>query len=195
MDWITTSTILQDLADFSNQSAWERFATRFRSPIVNFARRMGLSEADAEDTAQETLVAFAEAYRQGRYDRTKGRLSQWLFGIAFRQALSERRGAARRARLTAQANGSSFGADVVDDAAAKLWDQEWEQALLQTCLLRARQEVEPTTFRAFELLMREGRTPADVAAELRVPVKSVYNAKYTVLKRMRELRAGIEDSV
>jgi DNA-directed RNA polymerase specialized sigma24 family protein len=59
-------------------------------------------------------------------------------------------------------------------------------------LERVRREVEPATMRAFELVMQD-RTPAEAAQELGVAVKAVYNAKYTVLKRLRDLRADLEN--
>ena len=59
MAWLTTATVLQNLRDFDNREAWSSFADRFRQPVVSFARSMGLHQADAEDAAQETLLAFA----------------------------------------------------------------------------------------------------------------------------------------
>src|SRR5436305_1544249 len=90
MTWLTTATVLEKLRDFANRDAWDRFSERFRRPVVSFARGMGLAQSDAEDVAQETLMAFAKAYREGQYDPAKGRLSKFLFGIAYRQALKGR---------------------------------------------------------------------------------------------------------
>lgn len=195
MDWLTTSTVLRELRDFSNRAAWEQFAERFRRPIVSFARTLGLSTIDAEDVAQETLLAFAEAFRRGQYDRAKGRLSRWLFGIAYRQALNERRSGARAAaRGAGGSDPDAILRNVPDeDAATVSWDHEWEQALLQQCLDQVRDEVEPVTFRAFELVVRGERSPAEAAAELGVPIKLIYNAKHRVLKRIRELRSALDD--
>ncbi|RJP38130.1 MAG: sigma-70 family RNA polymerase sigma factor [Phycisphaerales bacterium] len=194
MEWITTSTILQSLKEFHNQSAWQRFAERFRPSIVRFARKLGLSEAEAEDVAQETLAAFAAAYRDGRYDRDKGRLSRWLFGIAYRQAQRARTGQARRAGMEGAPENTSFWEHAPDEQSlARLWDQQWEQGLLEQCLRQVRQEVEPSTMRAFEAVALADRAPAAVAAETGLSVKAVYAAKYRVLKRIRELRAALED--
>jgi len=71
MTWLTTATVLQKLHDFGNREAWDSFTERFRRPVVSFARGMGLKQADAEDVAQETLLAFAEAFRRGQYDPNK----------------------------------------------------------------------------------------------------------------------------
>lgn len=190
MEWLTTTTILENLRDYQNRDAWQRFAQRFSRPIQSFAIQMGLSPADADDVAQETLVAFAESLRGGQYDRSKGRLSRWLFGIAYRQALNSRRGGARRPLNVTQ----SMLRGIEDEASASAaWDEEWELRAMEGCLEQVRQEVEPTTYRAFELVVQHDRPAADAASELGVPVKLVYNAKHRVLKRLRELRAEFEE--
>lgn len=194
VEWLTTSTILQGLRDYNNQSAWQRLTERFQRPIVAFVRRMGLSPADADDVAQETLIAFVQALRSGQYDRGAGRLSRYLFGIAYRQALGARRAIARRAAAAGSSGDARPLSQIEDEqTAATSWDQEWEQTLLQQCIEQVGREVEPVTLKAFELVVREERSPAEAAALLGVPIKLVYNAKHRVLKRIRELRQQLED--
>jgi RNA polymerase sigma factor (sigma-70 family) len=187
-DWITTSTILGGLRDFEDRGAWEHFVARFRAPIVHLAVGQGLKRADAEDVAQESLLAFADGFRAGRYDVSKGRLSRWLFGIAYRQIL--------RARGARDRRDDEMPADlpeIADDAeATRSWDVEWERAILAQCMERARIEVQPQTFRAFELAAIENRDAAAVAEELGIDVRAVYNAKHRLLKRIRELRESME---
>lgn len=193
MEWHTTSTLLQQLGDFDNGPAWQRLVDRFQRPVVAFARKVGLAEADAEDVAQETLSAFAQGYRAGKYDPGKGRLSHWLFGIAYRQVLSARRRSARQAAGAASPNATSFWENIpAQPQASAVWDHEWEQALLRECLERIRLEFEGVTVQAFDLVMRHQRSPDQAAAELDVPIKTVYNAKHRVLKRIRQLRGELE---
>ena len=187
-EWITTSTILGGLRDFEDRDAWGRFVARFRAPIVHLALGQGLRPADAEDVAQESLIAFADAFRAGRYDVQKGRLSRWLFGIAYRQILH-----ARGARDRRDADAAVDVPEIADEAeATRSWDVEWERAILEQCMARARSEVQPSTFRAFELVAIENRDAAAVAGELAIDIKAVYNAKHRVLKRIRELRESME---
>ena len=84
-EWITTSTMLQRLSNFGDNGAWERLSERFARPIQAYARQRGLLPDECEDVAQDSLMAFAQAYRRGDYDREKGRLSHWLFGIVWRR--------------------------------------------------------------------------------------------------------------
>jgi len=192
-EWITTSTILGGLRDFEDRGAWARFVERFRAPIVRVAQGQGLALADAEDVAQETLLAFADGFRAGSYDVEKGRLSRWLFGIAYRQILRAREARDRRGALARAGDSSGRLQHVPEEAeATRSWDVEWERAILEQCLAQARREVQPRTFRAFELTALENRDAADAAAELELDVKAVYNAKHRLLKRIRELRGTME---
>ncbi len=186
MDWHTTSAILEDLHDYENRSAWDMFVSRFRRPMVCFVRDMGLGEADAEDVTQEALLAFAKAYRAGKYDRSKGRLSKWLFGIVFRQVLSARRERARHGGPAARDEKSaSFWANLPDEGdATASWDQTWQRTVLQQCLDQVRHEVEETTFRAFELTALAKRPPAEVAKQLGITRNAVFIAKHRVLQRL-----------
>ncbi|MBL8860769.1 MAG: RNA polymerase sigma factor [Planctomycetes bacterium] len=193
--WITTSTVLARLQRFDDRDAWAAFVDRFRLPIQRFARQQGLSEADSEDVAQETLLGFAQAYRDQGFDRSKGRLSHWLFGIAWRRIDHVRRKGQRVvAERTAADDPTAFWAGVPDDAqASAAWNEVWETALMEHCLRRARSEVQAQTYRAFELLVLEKRSVEEVAQELGITKNAVYIAKHRVASRIKELVAELED--
>ncbi len=197
VEWRTTSRLLEGLREFERDDAWSGFVERFRRPIMAFARRLGHSADDAEDVAQETLVTFAQAYREGRYDRERGRLSHWLFGIAYRHALKERQRGSRRESVGGPSRGAgrgSFLLTVPDQReATRAWDHEWERSLLEECLLCVKQEVEPATFQAFEMAALQNRPVAEVAQTLGIATTAVYNAKHRVVKRLRELRSLFEE--
>ena len=78
----TTTRLLDALVDHSNAEVWSALDARYRPIIAALARRLGLRHADAEEVAQQTMTEFVRAYRDGRYDRSKGRLSSWILGIA-----------------------------------------------------------------------------------------------------------------
>lgn len=194
MDWITTSTILHDLRDLENRVAWGRFVQRFRAPVMSFARGMGVPAAQCEDVAQETLLAFVRSYQDGKYDRAKGHLSSWLFGIAYRQALMNLRRDRRREPLLPIADDRGAPGDGVPDErfATTHWDMRWEEFVFQECYTRVRAELSDETRRAFERVVLEDAAPEQAAADLGMSVKAIYNAKHRVLRRIREVRAELE---
>jgi len=187
MEWITTSTILSRLVDYRDQSVWERFDGRFRPAVVRFARKLGLPESDAEDVAQEALLTFAEAYRVGKYQAGRGRLSSWLFGIAYRTAANARRALARRKDLQ---NSTEFWCELPEEREAeRIWDAQWQAAALENAERQVRNEVTESTFRAYRSVVREGLTPAEAGERLGLSRDAVYIAKHRVLKRLREIIA------
>ena len=188
-DWVTTSTMLQRLSDFDDRAAWERLSERFQRPIQAYARKRGLSPDECEDVAQEALLAFAQAFRRGDYDREKGRLSHWLFGIVWRRIDHARRKGDR-----VGPNSPVRVADTVEwlgfevpKSRSPEWEEVWERAMLEDCLRQVRREVEPKTLRAFEMLVLETRSIEDVESELGLSRNAIAIAKHRVSKRLREL--------
>ena len=192
-EWVTTSTILLGLRRFDNDDAWRRFHTRFQKPILAFARRIGLTPSEADDCAQETLLEFANAYRSGKYDPDRGRLSSWLFGIAYRKALQARDARGRGTARKSEGANTEFWRSLPDEqSATEVFEREWRQAVFERCLEQVRREVAENTFLAFVLTVCQGRSPDEAAAALGITRGSVYTSKHRVLRRVRELQQQLE---
>ncbi len=186
----TTTAMLQALHDPAATEAWEAFDARYRPIIHGFARNLGLSDEEAADVAQETLARFVEQYRDGRYDRERGRLGAWLVGIARYRVLDVRRGYGRRA-----VRGESAMVDLDDDRSlGELWETQRRARIAEMAMARLRDtgRGDPKTLEAFELLMVHGLTPAVVAEQLEMPVQSVYVAKSRTAERLQRLVSEIE---
>lgn len=189
---LTTNTeLLRDLADPSNRAVWEEFDARYRPVLEGFARRLGLSDGDAEEVAQASLARFVEEFRAGRYERGRGRLRGWLFSIARARALDLRREQARRREVRGE---SALGALPDDETMSALFDEQWRAALLRQAFeaLRERTRTDPKTVRVLELMLHEQKKAPEVAAALSMPVEQVHLAKHRALKRLRELVAELE---
>ncbi|MCK4872420.1 MAG: RNA polymerase sigma factor [Phycisphaerales bacterium] len=191
MQWVTTTLVLDRLQD-SEDEAWETFVHRFRQPVVRFAREMGLAADDAEDAAQDALTAFLVAYRAGKYDRGKGRLHSWLFGIAQRTILDRRRRLAKEHRRAPLAQQTAIWDAIPQKAVRMTWDRSWQQAVFDQCLAQVRVELEPKTIQAFELVALRDVPAEEAAEELGMTRNAVFLAKHRVLKRIRELQIEIE---
>lgn len=187
----TSSTLLEGLKDAADRTRWQLYVDRYRPLIVSFSRARGLDAEEAEDFAQTALLEFARAVRDGRYDRDKGRLRTWLFGIVRRQLSSFRRKVARR-REEELATDHVVPARGGDELEAT-WDAEWHRAVLAQCLREIQAIVEPQTFAAFRGVALEERPAAEVARELGITENAVYGSKRRVLQRVRELLPLVDD--
>ncbi len=190
----TSSFILERLKDPDDRGIWQQFVEHYRPVIIRSARRFGLNEEDAQDAAQHTLMAFFTAYRDGKYDRERGRLRHWLFGIARHSILNvyeKRRN--REVNVSGPTDQTGFFARVPgDDRLEEIWEHEWRETLLQQCLIQARREFDAKTFRAFEMFAQDGLPAKQVAEQLGMTSNAVFIAKHRILKRIRELLPEME---
>lgn len=187
----TTTDLLNGLNDSQNAEAWVELDGRYRPVLVNFARKLGLSDADAADVAQETLATFLKEYREGKYDRDRGRLRQWLIGIARYRALDVQRGGARKRVV----RGESAIVDMSDDQAlTQVWEAERRAVMLRQALreLREKTKINEKTIQAFELLTLQQLSAQSVADQLEMNVDEVYVAKSRCAAKLREIIDRLE---
>ena len=196
---ITSTILLEGLKQPENRTAWQQFVGRYRPLVVHYAQnRFGLGVHDAEEAAQNTLAAFADAYQKGRYDREKGRLRKWLFGIATRQIrdLVRRRAKGREVQVADEGTGTGFLPRVADNDAEleEMWEEEWRRAVYQQCMVEIQTQFAPKTVAAFLLFAKEGQGAKEVAGKLGMTENAVCLAKYKILKRIRKLAPLVEEN-
>lgn len=187
MSTVTHTALLVGLQASSNDEVWSEFYARYQPLLVSVGRRLGLSDADAQDAAQETLLAFAEGYRKGLYDRAKGRLRTWLFGIAVNKIRdAQRRNGKHFAVVEPVDKTRVLNAMADDHSISEVWETEWERRLLQVCMENVCRHMEVSTVKAFELFVLREWPAEKVASHLGVSRNAVFKAKRRVLSRMRE---------
>lgn len=193
MKWETTTILLDQLRE-SEDDAWKRFTDRFHEPMLRFASKLGLSDAQAEDAVQDAMMQFLQGYRDGQYDRSKGRLGSWLFALMYQSIRSHKRDGARSPMQSPDpARRTTFFSGLPsDDEARDEWELQWDRNAINRCMSQLRGEVNPTHYRVFELMTLR-RVPASEVAELvGLSRDAVYQARYRVLKRLEELRTEFD---
>ena len=182
--------MLVALHDPAATEVWEAFDRRYRPVLIGFARNLGLADEEAADVAQETLSRFVEQYRDGRYDRERGRLGAWLVGIARYRVLDVRRAKGRN-----PLRGESAMVDMDDEASlGEVWDRQRRVRILEIARQRLKESgrSDARTIEAFDLLMVHGLAPSVVAEQLDMPVQSVYVAKSRIAERLHKLVEEVE---
>lgn len=191
----TTTELLAGLHQSGNRAAWDEFDRRYRPILLAFLRRMGLTEADAADVAQETLLCFVRDYRQNKYDRASGRLRSWLIGIARCRLADSRRSAGRHGPM----RGESVISIVPDDANADaIWDEEQRRVIFAQAITELKEQTRfnERTIEAFERVVLRLEPVEVVSAQLGLSAQEIYNAKNRVVDRLREiLRRYDEDAL
>lgn len=191
----TSTTLLEGLFDPHNVEAWRIFDARYRPLVLAYASRRGLRSADAEDLAQDALLAFAQAYRDEQYDRTRGRLRHWLGGIAHRRYVDLIRKRDRGIEVVRGEGKTAIYENLPDpDEPDKIWEEEWEAHVLAICTERIRGEFGKQYWYVFEEYVLKNRSADEVARELDVTRNAVYVCKSKLLARVREIREALESA-
>ncbi len=189
----TDLDLLERYVTDGDARAFAQLATRHRDMVYATCYRVLGNRADAEDAAQETMATFFKAFRDGKYDPCKGRLSNWLFGIAKRVILNLRGRQPLEHLIADKATGTSFWDMVQDDKTlGRAWELEWQQMVMKRCLEQVRQEYDPKVFGAFRHYAIDQFAVEEVCQKFDMSRNAVYIAKSRVLSRLRELRQRFE---
>jgi RNA polymerase sigma factor (sigma-70 family) len=192
---LTRASLLVRLKDWEDQQSWRDFYEIYWRLILSAARKAGLSEEEAHDALQETVLAVAKEIREFNYDPQKGRFKNWLLRQAKWRIADQLR---KRQRNLHQppvgASKTELMAQVPDPASVNVpenfWDEQWQQNLLAVAHERVKTQVEPRTFQIYQQHVLKEVPAATVAKVLGVSRTQVYVAKHRVQARLkRELKA------
>jgi RNA polymerase sigma factor (sigma-70 family) len=184
----TRASLLSRLRGSDNDASWSHFFQRYRDLIWRLARKAGLTETEADEALQETMLSLVRQLPEFRYDASKGSFKAWLTTIVRRRAIDQLR--KRRPRETGE---SAVVERLVthDPLHEEAWDQEWQKHLMNQATERTRMAVAPLQFQMFDLFALQAAKMADVKRLLRVSAPQVYMAKMRVgLIFRRELAAA-----
>ena len=78
----TRESLLVLVRSPENREAWDQFVALYRPVIYRLARRRGLQDADAQDLAQQVLMAVASAIGSWKKAGESVRFRHWLRRVA-----------------------------------------------------------------------------------------------------------------
>lgn len=191
----TRESLLVLVRSPENREAWDQFVALYRPVIYRLARRRGLQDADAQDLAQQVLMAVASAIGSWKKANESVRFRHWLRRVA-RNAIVN--ALARRPHDRA-AGGSSVQELLLDqphgdaESEAEI-ELEYRRELYLRAARIVRGDVEPETWRAFEMTVIENHSSEEAAALLERPVGTIYAGRSRVMRRLREAVRELEEA-
>jgi len=185
----TSATLLQRLRDHRDGDAWECLVRLYTPLIRGWLKRHLPQSADVDDLAQHVFAVVVEKLPAFEHGGRTGSFRAWLRGITV-----------NRLRMFWRSRPEGGGPDAepvlqqLEDPhsdLSRLWDREHDQHVVRHMLARIEPEFKPTTWRAFRLLVLDGREAEAVAAEVGLSLNAVFIAKSRVLRRLREEMTGL----
>jgi RNA polymerase sigma-70 factor (ECF subfamily) len=195
----TRPTLMLGIQDAQNDKAWMTFRDLYLTIVLNYCRKRGLQEADAQNVTQAVIDRVRRFIH--RYDPKKGRFRGWLACIARNEINREyRKSKSGRAEGYLDCDDRESELEALEAAPDLDWDRIFSAHLLESALERVRSMFNAKEWRAFEAVaFRVEQTPEGkvlmrvekpqftcVATELGVKVGWVYKVKSKILRRLEQ---------
>lgn len=189
----TRRSLLSRLKDWEDQESWARFFDTYRRLIYGTAMKAGLTEAEAQDVLQETVLTVAKKIRTFRYDPGKGSFKGWLLTITRWRVADQLRKRQKhvqppRPRRATETSGTATVERVPDPGGIDLeavWEEQWEQTLWEAALARVKRDANPRHYQMFQLYALKQWPAEKVAQMLGVTRGQVRLAKHRVSAQLR----------
>ncbi len=177
----TRLSLLSRLQNWDDQASWRDFFDTYWRLIYRAALKSGLSDAEAQDVVQETVITVAK--KLGKYDPAGGPFKGWLLNTT-RWRIADQKRKRQRDRQPGFAKVDDSALEEIPDESQfnleSIWDQEWQKNLLDAALEKVKRQVNPKQFQMFDLYVFEKWPVLKVARTLGVNVGLVYLAKHRI---------------
>jgi len=189
----TRWSLISRLKDWDDRESWKDFFDTYWKLIYSVAIKAGLSDSEAEEVVQETVITVAKKIGEFKADPAHGsfkgwllKIAQWRIGDQFRKRLPGGRRGARRSDTTSQTGTAERVPDPHGYSLESIWDEEWEKNLVDAALERVKKCVSAKQYQIYYLNTVKKMSVRTVAKTLGVNAAQVYLAKHrvgSVLKR------------
>ena len=197
----TRDSLLSRLKDWRDDDSWRDFFNTYWRLVHGVALKAGLTEEEAQEVVQETVITVARRIPEFKYDPAVCSFKTWLLNLTRWRIVDQLR--KRRAnganRLHPDAATRSAAIERVPDPATvdlnTVWDEEWERQLLHAAAQRVKLKVKPEHYQIFHLCVFKEWPVKKVAAELNVSAAQVYLAKHRISGLLKKEIAAVRKSM
>jgi RNA polymerase sigma-70 factor (ECF subfamily) len=183
----TRQSLLSRLKDWKDQESWRVFFDTYWKLIYHTGIRAGLTDSEAQDLVQETLLSVLKGVSRSQYDSKKGSFKNWLmrltgWRIADQLRRRDRRLESARGRVGTSTETATLE-HVADPAGLKLeilWEEEWQENLMEAAIHRIKKKVDPKHYQAFDLYVYRKWPVSKVSSTLEISPGKVYLIKHRI---------------
>jgi RNA polymerase sigma factor (sigma-70 family) len=188
----TSVTLLGRLSEFPpNQNAWKDFVAIYGFHLIQWCKRYGLQNADAEDVTQLTLLRLSRVMRNFDYNPQQS-FRAWLRTVAHHVWQDFTKSKKNTILKNANSQQLLFTLEAEQDFTLSL-ESAYEEEMLKNSLDSVRLRVLPQTWEAFRLTTIDQIPSQEAAERLGVNLSTIYKAKSNVLKLLQEEMRHLEE--
>ena len=179
----TRLSLLSRLKSVDDNESWYQFFHTYWKFIYGIAVRSGLTDAEAQDVVQETIISVSK--QMTKFDRTKGSFKGWLFQQTKWRIQDQFRKRLRDSVLVSvseneEQSGHGIESIASPDDREAIWEDEWQKNLIEAAAQRVKEKVNPKHFQMFDLYVLKKWPMSKVTTTLGVNVGQVYIARHRI---------------
>jgi len=153
----TRETLLMRLKNWSDNSSWQAFFDTYWELIYHAAVRAGLTDAEAQDVVQETVISVCKSMPGFDYKSQNGSFKGWLLRLTHWRVNDQLRKRQKKIKPRDKRK-TSLRTDTLANVPEPLgpvldrvWDEEWEKALLDAAISKVKRLVDEKHYQVFDL--------------------------------------------
>lgn len=182
----TRRSLLDRLKAFDDNESWKQFFDTYWALIYTMALRSGLTDSEAQDVVQETLICVAKSMPDFDYDPKIGSFKAWLRKLTRWRIVDH----IRKRNATPTPIGDLRGEgpinfEEVDESDASFeasWETEWRKAVIDAAATRTKARVDEKHFQIFDCVSLKGWSSERVSSALKIARPRVYVINHRVRK-------------
>jgi RNA polymerase sigma factor (sigma-70 family) len=178
----TRASLIARLKNWQDHASWQEFFDTYWKLIYGVARKSGMSDAEAQDVVQETVVSVARHMPGFQYDPAVGSFKAWLLNMTRWRIIDQVRKRTPENFHDSPSQGTGTGTveRVIDPKGGELekeWDAEWENNLLDAAVTNVKRKLDPQKYQIFDFYVNKAWPAEEVAGRFQISVDQVYLAK------------------
>src|SRR5215468_1166948 len=147
----TRESLLSRLKNWEDHDSWQDFFDTYWRLIYSMARKADLTDAEAQDIVQETVISVARKIEGFQYDPAVCSFKTWMLRLTRWRIINQLK---KRSRDHASDQFLPPGTGEPPDPPEitvgfdleAIWNREWEKNLLDAALERVKRQVPPEQF-------------------------------------------------
>jgi RNA polymerase sigma factor (sigma-70 family) len=196
----TRRTLLDRLRNLDDDASWQEFFNTYWKLLYCAAVKAGLSDQEAEEVVQETIIGVARRMPEFRYDPQVCSFKGWLMHVVRRRIIDLLRKRQTRPQqfepLPSDTTRTGVGLQIPDTAAerafAGMWDEEWAKNLVDAAMERVKRAVKPEHYQIFYLHSVKNLPARDISELLGVSAAKVYVVRHRVARLAKQAIKELE---
>jgi RNA polymerase sigma factor (sigma-70 family) len=183
----TRESLLSRLKETSADESWREFFETYWKLIYNNARRAGLSDNEAQDVVQETMIGLMNHIREFQVNRARGSFKTWLWHLTRSKIVDQFRRRQKDAAIEERLR------EDLEEKIQPAWENEWQLNVAEEAFRRVQKRENPRLVQAFATYVIQGKAASETAKLLEMNVAAVYLASMRVKRMIKKEALKIQE--